>query len=351
MVTMTYGEAAKNALHEEMQRDPTVWALGEDLRRGGVFGQYKGLPEIYGPDRISDAPISEAAIMGVAVGAALSGTRPVVEMRFADFALCAVDELVNQAAKARYMFGGQTRVPLVVREPIGMWRSSAAQHSQSLEAWYAHIPGLVVAVPSTPADNRALAQLRLFELFDIAYSNPFEESRIERVEIELDVRFERDIARIVEARVADDEVDPGSDVDVTIVYEQYGRGLTERTVQVHVPTSAAGQTVELKVQGGGSVSIEQPTPRNTADLIRSVSSAYPTTSIVTSLELPSRGLRFRGHVVTSLPRSALNSLQRVTRESEGRPFATYLRRPIDVGHVVVGSAEIDLRVRETPRGR
>ncbi|MDF1791503.1 MAG: alpha-ketoacid dehydrogenase subunit beta [Thalassobaculaceae bacterium] len=156
MVTMTYGEAAKNALHEEMQRDPTVWALGEDLRRGGVFGQYKGLPELYGPDRISDAPISEAAIMGVAVGAALSGTRPVVEMRFADFALCAVDELVNQAAKARYMFGGQAKVPIVVREPMGMWRSSAAQHSQSLESWYTHIPGLVVVCPSSPVDNYGL---------------------------------------------------------------------------------------------------------------------------------------------------------------------------------------------------
>ncbi len=156
MVTMTYGEAAKNALHEEMQRDSTVWALGEDLRRGGVFGQYKGLPEIYGPDRISDAPISEAAIMGVAVGAALSGTRPVVEMRFADFALCAVDELVNQAAKARYMFGGQAKVPIVVREPMGMWRSSAAQHSQSLESWYTHIPGLVVICPSSPVDNYGL---------------------------------------------------------------------------------------------------------------------------------------------------------------------------------------------------
>jgi acetoin:2,6-dichlorophenolindophenol oxidoreductase subunit beta len=84
------------------------------------------------------------------------GTRPIVEMRFSDFALCAIDELVNQAAKARYMFGGQTRVPLVVREPIGMWRSSAAQHSQSLEAWYAHIPGLVVACPATPADNKGL---------------------------------------------------------------------------------------------------------------------------------------------------------------------------------------------------
>lgn len=156
MVTMTYGEAAKNALREEMHRDPTVWALGEDLRRGGVFGQYKGLPEEFGPDRISDAPISEAAIMGVAVGAALSGTRPVVEMRFADFALCAVDELVNQAAKARYMFGGQAKVPLVVREPMGMWRSSAAQHSQSLESWYTHIPGLVVVCPSSPVDNYGL---------------------------------------------------------------------------------------------------------------------------------------------------------------------------------------------------
>ncbi|MBT4354906.1 MAG: alpha-ketoacid dehydrogenase subunit beta, partial [Rhodospirillaceae bacterium] len=120
------------------------------------FGQYKGLAEEFGPERISDAPISEAAIMGASVGAAMAGTRPVVEMRFADFALCAVDELVNQAAKARYMLGGQTKVPMVIREPMGMWRSSAAQHSQSLESWYTHIPGLVVVVPSTPADNKGL---------------------------------------------------------------------------------------------------------------------------------------------------------------------------------------------------
>jgi len=156
MAQMTYLEAARQALAEEMRRDPLVWAVGEDLGRGGVFGQYRGLADEFGPQRISDAPISEAAIMGVAVGAAMMGTRPVVEMRFSDFALCAVDELVNQAAKARFMFGGQTRVPLVVREPIGMWRSSAAQHSQSLEAWYAHIPGLVVCCPATPADNKGL---------------------------------------------------------------------------------------------------------------------------------------------------------------------------------------------------
>lgn len=156
MATATYLEAGRDALAEEMRRDPLVWAVGEDLGRGGVFGQYKGLIEEFGPERISDAPISEAAILGAAVGAAMMGTRPVVEMRFSDFALCAMDELVNQAAKARFMFGGQTRVPLVVREPIGMWRSSAAQHSQSLEAWYAHVPGLVVVCPSTPADNKGL---------------------------------------------------------------------------------------------------------------------------------------------------------------------------------------------------
>ena len=156
MNTMTCLEAGKAALAEEMRRDRRVWALGEDLGRGGVFGQYRGLAEEFGPSRIVDTPISEAAIMGGAVGAALAGTRPVVEMRFSDFALCAIDELVNQAAKARYMFGGQSKVPLVAREPVGMWRSSAAQHSQSLESWYTHIPGLVVVMPSTPADNKGL---------------------------------------------------------------------------------------------------------------------------------------------------------------------------------------------------
>lgn len=156
MAIMTYLEAGRQALAEELRRDPNVWAIGEDLGRGGVFGQYAGLTEEFGSDRVSDAPISEAAILGAAVGAAMVGTRPVVEMRFSDFALCAMDELVNQAAKARFMFGGQTRVPLVVREPMGMWRSSAAQHSQSLESWYAHVPGLVVVCPSTPADNKGL---------------------------------------------------------------------------------------------------------------------------------------------------------------------------------------------------
>lgn len=156
MAIMTYAEAAKQAVAEAMRSDKNVWCVGEDLGRGGVFGQYAGLQEEFGTERIADAPISEAAIMGASFGAALVGTRPIVEMRFADFALCATDELVNQIAKARFMFGGQSRAPMVIRKPMGMWRSSAAQHSQSLESLYVHIPGLVVVCPSTPQDNYSM---------------------------------------------------------------------------------------------------------------------------------------------------------------------------------------------------
>ena len=156
MAVTTYLDAGRAALAAALRRDADVVALGEDLGRGGVFGQYRGLQEEFGAARVIDTPISEASIMGAAVGMALLGLRPVVELRFSDFALSAIDELVNQAAKARYMFGGQGRVPLVVRQPVGMWRSSAAQHSQSLESWFVHVPGLVVVAPSTPADNFAL---------------------------------------------------------------------------------------------------------------------------------------------------------------------------------------------------
>ena len=139
-----------------MARDPNVVVVGEDVGRGGIFQQYKGLQQEFGAARVIDAPISEATILGAGVGMALAGLKPVVEMRVVDFALCAMDEIVNQAAKARYMFGGQGRVPLVARLPIGLWSGSAAQHSQSLEAWFAHMPGLVVVAPATPQDNYSL---------------------------------------------------------------------------------------------------------------------------------------------------------------------------------------------------
>jgi acetoin:2,6-dichlorophenolindophenol oxidoreductase subunit beta len=157
---LTYAQAAATALATAMDADPRIVALGEDLGRGGVFGQYtldgQPLAARFGPERIIDTPISEANIMGAAVGMALAGLKPVVEMRVIDFALCGMDELVNQAAKNRYMFGGQGRVPLVARMPIGIWTASAAQHSQSLEAWFAHLPGVVVVCPGTPQDNHGL---------------------------------------------------------------------------------------------------------------------------------------------------------------------------------------------------
>ncbi len=153
---MTYAQAAVRALGDAMARDSKVVALGEDIGRGGIFGQYKGLQQQFGEQRVIDTPISEATIVGAGVGMALVGLRPVVEMRVVDFALCAMDEIVNQAAKNRYMFGGQGRVPLVMRLPIGMWQNSAAQHSQSLEAWFAHLPGVVVLCPSTPQDNYSM---------------------------------------------------------------------------------------------------------------------------------------------------------------------------------------------------
>ncbi len=154
--TLSYAQAAQLALEQAMEHDASVVALGEDLGRGGVFGQYRGLQQRFGAARVIDTPISESNIMGAAVGMALAGLRPVVELRVIDFALCAMDEIVNQAAKNRFMFGGQGRVPLVARMPVGIWSASAAQHSQSLESWFAHLPGLVVITPGTPQDNFGL---------------------------------------------------------------------------------------------------------------------------------------------------------------------------------------------------
>jgi pyruvate/2-oxoglutarate/acetoin dehydrogenase E1 component len=155
--TLTIAQAARESLAEEMRRDPSVWALGEDLAAGGIFGTYRGLIDEFGPKRIVSTPISESMIVNVGFGAALAGTRPVIEMRILDFALCAWDELINQIAKARFMFGGQTSVPLVVRMPQGIGRGfQAAQHSQSLEAWLVHTPGLVVIAPATAADEKGM---------------------------------------------------------------------------------------------------------------------------------------------------------------------------------------------------
>ena len=142
-----------------MRRDPTVFILGEDVaRHGGGFGLTKELWEEFGDERVRNTPISENGFVGVALGAALTGSRPVVEIMFMDFSALAIDQICNEAAKVSYMFGGQTKAPLVIRMPQGglSWKSAAAHHSQSLEAWYVHIPGLKVVFPSTPYDAKGL---------------------------------------------------------------------------------------------------------------------------------------------------------------------------------------------------
>ena len=154
---LTYGEAIREALAEEMRRDPNVFILGEDVAEAGTpFKVLSGLVEEFGKDRVIDTPISEPGFSGLGVGAAMTGMRPVVDIMFGDFLTLAMDQIVNQAAKVRYMSGGKLKVPIVFRTTLGATRRSAAQHSQSLHAWVSHIPGLEVALPSTPYDAKGL---------------------------------------------------------------------------------------------------------------------------------------------------------------------------------------------------
>lgn len=157
MQEITYREALREGLREEMQRDESVFLLGEDIAEfGGSYKVTQGLFEEFGPDRVRNTPISEAAIAGASLGAALLGMRPVAEYMYIDFSLLALDQIANQIAKARYMFGGKAKAALVIRTQGGAGRSSGPHHAQSLEAWFCHIPGLKVVMPSTPYDVKGL---------------------------------------------------------------------------------------------------------------------------------------------------------------------------------------------------
>ena len=157
MPTITYAQALNDALREEMRADPRVFLMGEDIgQHGGIFRVTKDLIEEFGADRVRDTPISESSFVGIGIGAAMAGMRPVVELLFMDFALVAADQIVNQAAKLRYMAGGTVSIPLVIRAQQGGGRGNGAQHSQSFESWFAQVPGLIIVAPSTPADAKGL---------------------------------------------------------------------------------------------------------------------------------------------------------------------------------------------------
>ncbi len=199
MQEITYGQAVRDAMREELHRDENVFLMGEDIGvYGGAFGITFGMIDEFGPDRVRDTPISEAAIVGAGAGAAMVGMRPIVEIMFSDFLTLASDQIMNQAAKIHYMLGGKAKVPLVVRTPGGSGTGAAAQHSQSLEALFAHIPGLKVVMPSNPYDVKGLLKTAIRddnpvvffehkllyskkgEVPDTDYTVPFGEAEIKR---------------------------------------------------------------------------------------------------------------------------------------------------------------------------
>jgi acetoin:2,6-dichlorophenolindophenol oxidoreductase subunit beta len=156
MAQITFLEAIRSGIHEEMNRDPSVYLFGEDIALGGPFGVTQGLAEEFGTNRVVNTPISEGTVMGLAIGAATVGLRSVVEIMFIDFITLALDQLVNHAAKLHYMSGGQLKIPLTVRVQCGISGTMGAHHSQSLESWFAHVPGLKVVMPATAADAKGL---------------------------------------------------------------------------------------------------------------------------------------------------------------------------------------------------
>jgi len=200
-----------------------------------------------------------------------------------------------------------------------------------------------------PNDPSALGGIRLFQLMEAAYGNPFEPGRVQSVDIQLHVRFERDVYRIIDASVGADEVDPGSRIELHVLLQRYDDTEEVRIVPVDIPEAAAGATVQLQVLAADDVVLERPEPRSLGDLIAIIRNRYPATSIAVSLRMPSRGMRFRGHVVRSLPDSALGTLQLTNDTNRGESFETQVRQVTPFGHLLTGSAQLTLRVRQVPR--
>lgn len=225
---MSFGQATVDAMRYAMREDEAVMILGEDISWGGNFGQFRGLVDEFGARRVVDMPISESAIMSVAVGAATTGLRPVASMSFVEFTLGAMDEIVNQAGKFRYMFGGQVSVPLVLRASDGILRSSAGQHSSSLEGIFTHMPGLKVVAPSNPSDAKGLLRSAIDDPDPVIYlENKKITSRRSQVREE-DFRIPLGSAHVVR---------PGSDVTV-VAY----------SVMVHHALEAAAVLVDEGIE-------------------------------------------------------------------------------------------------------
>lgn len=200
-----------------------------------------------------------------------------------------------------------------------------------------------------PGDGRALARLRLFDLLQVAFANPFQRSRATEITVDLHLRYANDVLHIAEAAVPYEEVDPGARVPLRVTLRRYGQRDEVRVIPVQIPPEAAGEELELKIQPADEAPPDEPNPRSLADLVSNVRNAYPASSLAITLKMPSRGLRFRGHVVRTLPPSALDSLQLTGDTAADRPFVTYDRQLVPLQRVVQGSVALRIQVREAVR--
>ena len=318
MTEITYLGAITTTLAEAMRADPRVLVLGEDVAEGGPWGATAGLAEEFGAERVRNTPISEAAICGIAVGAAQSGLRPVVEIMFVDFLTLALDQLVNQAAKAHFMSGGQLRVPLVMRTTGGAGQRGGAQHSQSLEAWLTHVPGLKVAMPSTAADAAGLLATA------IADPNPvvFVENKtlyFRREEAALGERVPLGSASVVR---------PGRDVTVVALSRLVGESLAA--------------AAELAAEG---VEVEVLDPRTLVplDLEAIVESVRRTHRLVVAHEAVGHG-GFGAEIAAQAQTAAFDELD-APIERVGAPFAPVPFSPPLEDEYVPGRREVVAAVR------
>ncbi len=326
MREITYRDALKEALIEEMKRDERVFLLGEDIADpfGSAYKVTLGLSPIFGTDRVIQTPISEQGFAGAAVGAAITGMRPVVEFMYIDFTTMAMDQLANQAAKIRYMSGGQARVPVVFRTQGGPGRSSAAQHAQSLEAWFHHLPGMLVAMPSTPYDAKGLL----------------------KTAIRLD-----DPVMFIEQKLLYNTAGPVPEEEYTIPFglADVKREGTDCTVVATSMTVRKALKAADLLQGEG-ISVEVVDPRTLfpLDMETIVESVKKTSRLVVTHEAPERG-GFAAEVVAQVSDKAFGyvdaPIQRICAPSVPPPFARHLE-----DYIMIDEHKIADRVRGLVRG-
>ena len=322
MAELTYREAIRDAMSEAMRRDDDVFIMGEDIAEmGGSMGVTQGMLDEFGPDRVRNTPISEMAIVGAGIGAAVAGMRPIVEVMYQDFMTLAMEQLVQQAAKHRYMSGGQIKVPLTIRTQGGAGWSPGAQHAQQVEAWFIHVPGLKVVFPSTPEDVRGLLWASIYDDNPVVF---FEHRTLYGLKAEVPEKIEG--AELGKARVHRE----GEDVTVVAT----GR-------LVHESLAAAKEAEEA----GISVEVVDPRTLLPLDEEALVASVKKTNRCVVAHEAVTR-MGFGAEVAALVQHQAFDYLDAPV-ERVGAKFAPIPFAPVMEEHVVPHAEDVLAAVKRT----